>query len=176
MNRKVVSVLLTTLAFTFSSTSVSQAWFVSSKKDDFGSNYVTINTYYVSDLGQFDDLQELADRDDEILISLTIRCRDRVLEVYSGYLHTVSDDTVLDDSQSKVQVKFNNGKVKNWPVSSTPSAVFYENTKVFLKTLLASKSFAVRAQGDTGLGVAANFKLSGLSGYKSTLKSAGCSV
>jgi len=176
MKQKMFSILLLTLAFIFSSTSPSRAWYVSSKTDDFGSKYVTINSYFVSGLGQFDDLGQISGQDDAILVALTVRCRDRKLEVYSSYLHTVTEDKVLDDSQTSVQVKFNGGKIKNWPVSSTASGVFYENPKVFLKTLLSSSSFAVRAQGNTGIGIAANYKLSGLASYKSTLKSVGCSI
>jgi len=164
------------MALSITSSPASLAWFVSNKTDDFGSQYTTVSTYYTSEVGQFDDLSTLSNYTDTVFLSLTMRCRDKKFEIYSAAMHSQTNDDVLDTTQSSVQIRFNNSFIKSWPVSASSTSFFYSNPISLWKKLLASKSFAFRAQGNQGDGIAAHFNLAGIAAYKSTFRKLGCSV
>ena len=165
--RRRTTVLAAFVTLTFGVMTPAQGWSVTSKIDDFGSEYVFAETFFAPSVGNTDSFDEAYDSGDSQM--LAIRCQDATLEIY------LKNFNGKFAASSTALVKFGNSTSKKWAIgiSENKSSVFFDKPRALATTFAKNKKFYVRGSSTTGY-LTANFDISGLSQYRTEFKNAGC--
>jgi len=176
---KRVLLILLIPVFTLIPSASSYGWDVLDAKDDFGDRRVVIQTFFISGVPQFDnpDNFDFTGYESSLMAGLMFRCQNRKFEAFIPISKGISFDEATISPSSSIAVKFNGGSSTILKVlPNNNKGIFFSDPRGLFSKLIKSKSFAIKVNTPTGIPFAANWNVSGLSKYKSTIVRAGCKI
>jgi hypothetical protein len=176
--RKLIVVLLTSL-FSLVPLTSGFAWELIDEKDDFGDRRVVVQTFFISGVEQFDnpDNFDFSGYESSLMAGLMVRCQEKKLALFIPVSKGISFDEPTIKTGSSVQVKFNGGSSTSLKVTPDQSnGVFFKDPKALFAKLIKSKTFAIKVNTGSGIPFSANWNVTGLSKFKSSLTKAGCKL
>jgi hypothetical protein len=176
--RKLQTLFLTCI-FTLVSVTSSAAWEVIDETDDFGDRRVVVQTFFISGVKQFDnpDTFDFTDYESSLMAGLMVRCQEKSFSIFIPVSKGISFEEPTIKTGSSVKVKFNGGATTSLKVTPNQSnGVFFKDPKTLFAKLIKSKTFAIKVDTGTGIPFSANWNVTGLSKFKTSLTKAGCKV